>query len=498
MDMQQSTTYRRFGHALRLIGLAVILSGTVSACGASGSLATPTLPFRTATPFPTMTVRPAATVRPTTPPLPTSTSVPALPTAAPSPTLAPTAVALPSATVVAPSRPRAATFSAENAYRHVEELSISVGIRAAGSEAEVKAADYIAEQLGAMGYQISRQRFTISTFQDKGSRLNIDGDARTIETLVMQFSGSGRAEGLLMVGGQGSPSDFQNGVARGKIVLVERGNLTFQEKVKNAKAGGAVAVVIYNNVAQSAPMQGDLREAVDLPVIAINRDDGNYLKNLVERRGTVRARVETNLLMEQKPSFNVQAVTANAGSRRPIIVVGGHYDSVPAGPGANDNASGIGVMLELARLLAREQRAELRFVAFGAEEVGLIGSRAYVDQLTADERGRIVAMLNLDMVAVGPAIAVGGSDDLVALTLRQAEQLQLSRVVRLTNQRTGQSSDHVSFIAQNIPAVFIHRPDDPNYHTGQDRAQFVQPKSLQDIGTLSLYVLDQLIERLPA
>src|SRR5262249_56768081 len=81
------------------------------------------------------------------------------------------------------------------------------------------------------------------------------------------------------------------------------------------------------------------------------------------------------------------------------IVIGGHFDSVPAGPGANDNGSGTATTLELARVLAQAPtQFTLRFVAFDAEEIGLLGSSHYVAQLSDAERPSIVAVINLDLV----------------------------------------------------------------------------------------------------
>jgi aminopeptidase YwaD len=214
---------------------------------------------------------------------------------------------------------------------------------------------------------------------------------------------------------------------------------------------------------------------------------------VIEQRA-VRASLRVNVTTEQKPSQNVLAVASGSRARLPIIVVGGHFDTVPASPGANNNGSGVGVMLELARALAKEQRADLRFVAFGAQEIGLIGSKTYVDRLSTDEKGRLLAMINVDMLAVGPTLTFAGSDDLVARALAIAERLQVGKVSRLSAPRTSQS-DHVSFLNANLPALYVHRPDDPNYQTGQDRAQFIKNEALQNAGSVSLRLVEELLEK---
>ena len=87
-------------------------------------------------------------------------------------------------------------------------------------------------------------------------------------------------------------------------------------------------------------------------------------------------------------------------------MIGAHLDSVPLSPGANDNASGVATVLEVARLLAEVPTARsIHFVAFGAEELGLVGSGYYVATRTLSVRG----MVNLDMVGHGAQLLVSNS-----------------------------------------------------------------------------------------
>ena len=97
-------------------------------------------------------------------------------------------------------------------------------------------------------------------------------------------------------------------------------------------------------------------------------------------------------------SRNVIADYSRGGARR-VVMIGAHLDSVPAGPGANDNGSGTAAVLALAVQTARlEPSVNVRFAFWGAEEVGLVGSRAYVARLSRRERARIALYVNLDMI----------------------------------------------------------------------------------------------------
>jgi Zn-dependent M28 family amino/carboxypeptidase len=105
------------------------------------------------------------------------------------------------------------------------------------------------------------------------------------------------------------------------------------------------------------------------------------------------------------PAANVIADRAGDDPSR-VVVVCAHYDAVPGSPGADDNGSGVAAVLAVAQAVAAAPtHASVRFIAFALEEEGLLGSGEYVASLSREERGRIAAVLNLEMVgfrAAGP------------------------------------------------------------------------------------------------
>jgi Zn-dependent M28 family amino/carboxypeptidase len=217
----------------------------------------------------------------------------------------------------------------------------------------------------------------------------------------------------------------------------------------------------------------------------VSQADGATLRQAA-RSGNATVRVEVNATTEQSTGANVVA-TLSGGPQ--AIVIGGHIDSVAAGPGANDNASGTAVVLELARVMStRPTPYTLKFIGFDAEEIGLVGSAHYVSQLPEAEKRSIAAMINLDMVGVGDSSRIGGSDSLVRLAQLAASRTGLS--VGLLGE--GGGSDHSSFIRAGIPGLFIHRTNDPNYHSPNDRAQYVDPANLEIAGQLALDVVAAL------
>jgi aminopeptidase YwaD len=293
--------------------------------------------------------------------------------------------------------------------------------------------------------------------------------------------------GPLVYAGLGYADDFRNVNVRGRIALVERGEIRFSEKVQNAEAAGAVAVVVYNSA--EGPIQASLGSASRIPAVAIARADGVALR----RAGNVSVRLNVNGSVKETTAFNV--IGTLPGRTGDTLIFGGHYDSVPAGPGANDNGSGTGAALEAARVLAAQggHNLTLRFIAFGAEENGLLGSKAYVESLSAAQRRQVVAMINLDMVGVGDTWMVGGTRELQT-PVRAAGEGMGVRFRDLSADLNG-ASDHASFIAAGIPAVFIYSSDDPNYHSPNDKVEFVQPERLETAGKILLSLVAQLDRR---
>ena len=138
---------------------------------------------------------------------------------------------------------------------------------------------------------------------------------------------------------------------------------------------------------------------LSIPSVAGRLDSATALANGVEQGSTgITARMKVDWRPGTYPTSNVIAETPT-GDPDNVIVVGAHLDSVGVGPGINDNGSGSATILEIAEQVAKAKpRNKIRFIWFGAEEHGLLGSQAYVDSLPQSERDKIAAMLNFDMV----------------------------------------------------------------------------------------------------
>jgi len=199
------------------------------------------------------------------------------------------------------------------------------------------------------------------------------------------------------------PEDFPAAVS-GKIALVQRGTCAFVQKWANAEAAGALGIIIYNegnnDTRQNALFIDDAREA-KIPAVISSYKVGNELLQAYKQGKNPRVDFKVYGTFTDRFLPQVLAETRE-GDRNNVVVVGAHLDSVPEGPGINDDGSGTAELLSMAEEISRGHynlRQKIRFAWWGAEEEGLIGSRYYAKNLSQSEVDKIDVMLDYDMLA---------------------------------------------------------------------------------------------------
>jgi Peptidase family M28 len=198
-------------------------------------------------------------------------------------------------------------------------------------------------------------------------------------------------------------------------------------------------------------------------------------------------------------SWNVIATTTQPQLQpgQPYLVVGAHLDTVPQAPGAEDNASGISVLLELARLAAgTPPRLPVVFIAFGGEEPRgegdddhHFGSQKYVADMSARQRRSLEAMVSLDRIGVGSVVPVciGG---LEPPTVRRSLLRTAGRMDIPAQPCENQASDHWSFDKAGLPAARIGSTPYAEYHSAADLPGVVEPRQVTRVGRLMWEWLD--------
>ena len=449
-----------------LAGLGLLAAALVLACSGDGDPAGATT-----------TGSPPTTATATSQPAPAATAT-ATPEASPE-----TSPDTSSETERAPALelPRFSEPDAARAFADLRTLAVAIGPRAAGTEAERRAAEFIAGQFAAAGYDATLEEFE-ATFGSDDSSLAVNGEGSPISALALSGSPNGEATAPLVFAGLGDPADLAAPGVEGAIALLDRGILTFAEKASNAQAAGAIGVVIVNN--EAGLFRGALGEqpGLAIPVVGVTGEAGEALRALAA--GGTPVTVRADLARRTATSQNVVARLGDAACR---AYLGAHYDSVPQGPGANDNASGTALLIELARSNAVEG---LCYIAFGSEEVGLFGSRAYVsdhDVTAADW------MLNFDMVArIGGPVFIQGD---AGLAQRGSDlAAALGHAIPPGRFPANASSDHASFSQVGVPAITVTSGGADFIHTPQDAIDTVSIEDLAVLLDVATALLRDLLE----
>jgi Zn-dependent M28 family amino/carboxypeptidase len=372
--------------------------------------------------------------------------------------------------------------------RALQDVAIANdGNRSATSPGYLASLDYVENRLKRAGYTTKRVPFDFPKWTVNAPS-TVEETAPTARTfvedtdyIVAQFSAGADVTAAVVPtndieipppGGAGSgtsgceASDFPAETA-GAIALMQRGTCTFVDKYANAKAAGAVGAVIFNDGGdgREEPLATTSTAGIGIPTLMISNDIGESLYNEA-KAGATTMHIAVDATTTPNTEYNLIADTPRGKASR-TIVVGAHLDSVAEGPGINDNGSGSATILEIAEQMAKldqKPRNRVRFAFWGAEEAGLVGSTAYVQQLVASgEIKQVEANLNFDMVAspnfvrfvydgdnstgegsVGPA----GSGEIEAMFNRYFQKQGLATDPTPFDGR----SDYGEFILNEVPA----------------------------------------------
>jgi aminopeptidase YwaD len=186
------------------------------------------------------------------------------------------------------------------------------------------------------------------------------------------------------------------------------------------------------------------------------------------------------------PSVNVLATRGDVEAGEPWLAVGAHLDTVPQAPGAEDNASGIGSLLAIAEATQHTRtRLPLVLIAFGSEEPRgdgdahhHYGSRAYVAELTTQQRRSLRGMVSLDRVGVGAVLPIGSVSEPSPMRAELAEAAR-SAGVEAALETAQASSDHWSFVREGLPGVRLGGTSYGGYHDETDTSDVVDPTQLE-------------------
>jgi len=400
------------------------------------------------------------------------------------------------------------------------------------------------------GFQ--RYRVTDKIIEGPDNSLTINGvKLKTeIDFAPFAFSGNGIFHGEVVFAGYGFEinedslkwNDYAGIDIKGKIALIMRGDPEIEkttspfvryskdrDKVLEAKDMGALAVFLvsgksYDSEDKFEPLvKGDL--SVGIPAFHITRKVANQIlestkqtiedleKKLNERRKPQSALTaelvagQSDVIQTTVPTRNVvmQIQAKDPSLKNEYVIIGAHFDHLGMGGvgsgsrvpdtlgvhhGADDNASGVAMILELAHKLAassKNLKRSIAVIAFSGEEEGLLGSKWFVDSSKFDFK-KVNAMVNLDMVGrlnESSTIQIGGvgTAELFKKMIYAASDTTILKFI-LADEGYG-PSDHASFYGKNIPVLFISSGAHLDYHTPADSWDKINYEGMVKISDLS-------------
>lgn len=425
-------------------------------------------------------------------------------------------------------------LDAEMMLNHVRYLADDMlAGRETGEPGADSAAAYIEAHLRAFGLEPLfegdfRQPFEIVSTIRVGpkSKLSLQTPEGSHEPRIgadwypFSFSGSGEVTGRALQAGYGmDAAAFTKSDALQKIAVIDGStpegmsahggiDASLRRRAVLARESGATAVLITVEQIR-LPQAGETPKSIGIPAIQIVPNERT--KPLLKSE-YLRVALSADVQPVNVTGYNVGGLVRGNGDGSRLIVVGAHYDHLGLGGpgsldpdsnqphnGADDNASGTAVLVDLARnvkAMASELPADVAFVAFAGEEMGLLGSDHFAENAPFD-LANVVAMLNFDMVG---RLREGKLQVFGTETATEISDV-LDRAVDgsgLTLSRVGDGygpSDHTSFYARGVPVLHLFSGTHSEYHRPEDDWQLINAEGMAAVGEFALRIITDLAKR---
>lgn len=383
------------------------------------------------------------------------------------------------------------TFTSSTGWDHLETL-VDIGNRMAGSEGERAAAEATRDVFDEIGARNARlDEYDIQGWE-RGSSAVHAGDTEQ-DCIALPRSPSDAASGELVDVGYGLPEEYEDADIEGKVVMARSDVPEFydryihrREKYYYAVEGGAAAFIYRNHVEGQLPPTGSVGTAEDaigdVPAVGVSKEVGARLARRFEGEELT---VEVEADIHDATSQNIHAELGPDTDEQ--VLVTSHVDAHDIAEGAMDNGAGTAMIVQVAEALAaREDELDTRvhLIAYGSEEVGLVGSSHYADWADHDS---IKAILNNDGVGRGRTLSLmtHGFDAFgdAAGTVSERFDHPIETVPR-----QGPHSDHWPFVKWGVPGIHARSITDGEGrgwgHTFADTLDKVDPRDLREQAVL--------------
>lgn len=397
-------------------------------------------------------------------------------------------------------------YTSTETMDNLEVLCDEYGSRFGGTEGEQLAAEFFQKKMREYGLtNVHLEPFEYTGWKRGKVQLEITSPIRKeIPCISLPHSPAASLEGAIIDMGDGAPDDFDKRAQeiKGKVVMTTsvitpKGSKRWihrMEKYGRSVMAGAIGFIFVNHYPGYGPATGGIGDNYEgsIPGISISYEDGAFIRRLAKRKGDVQIRLNSTDRCEPMTSWNV--VGDLAGKKRPdqVVMLGSHYDGHDIAQGAGDPASGAVSVLEVARVLARyapDPDCTVRFVLWGVEEIGLIGSIEYA-RVHADDMSNYRFYLNMDGAGSSNMtrdIVLHEWPELDNLFNKWKDQMVLDFAI---GQRVHSFSDHFPFFLLGVPTGGIesanpHMEGRGYGHTHFDTVDKVSLINMREASTLA-------------
>jgi Zn-dependent M28 family amino/carboxypeptidase len=366
-------------------------------------------------------------------------------------------------------------LQSSEAYTNLETMTTKIGHRLTGSKNGEMGEQFAFDLLSSYGLETEFFSFKAESWARDSVYVRLVQNTDTLVPKVVTLAHSpvlANVDAELIDAGNGLRADFEalGESVKGKVVIFNIGiyprdsllsNLHRSEKTALAREFGAAGVIIVNKVEGGVLLTGTASvtgSLIEIPAVCVGFEDGQRIKEMLAN-GSMEAHIHCTNTSDMIEARNVIATIPGSTNADEIIALGGHLDSWDLSTGAIDNGVGIAAIIEVARTFAKlkvSPKRTIKFALFMGEEQGLLGSKAWVDDMVeSGDIENVRYMINLDMSGNTNGFNIFGRDamqDFADSIAAIASEIDTTFESRVAN-RVGLHSDHLPFLLEGIPVM---------------------------------------------
>ncbi len=399
-------------------------------------------------------------------------------------------------------------FVENRSYPVLQRLCDEAGGRLVGSPLNERAQQILIEELKKSGMTAKKEFFEIPGWvRGNDEVVMINPTKRVIKSVALGYvNATPTFEAQLIHGFSGQKEILDSINVKDKIVLIspdrpKKGEKPLRSQViRFAAENGAKAVLFINNrggglcLAGTASFQG---VPAAVPAFSVTKEEGLWLRRLLQKDKDVTLRIAVRSYCTPVKTSNI--VVRIPGEVKEKIVLGAHFDSWDLGQGSIDNGIGTAILFDVARLISQyhpQNHFTLEFVWFNGEELGLWGSKKYMERHKDDP---IVAMINMDMTGRPTGFNAMGFDGFLPFLEKLTQMLSGFQLDRGATSRPWTNSDHMPFLMNGIPvfslSAHLDKEQSSYYHSMGDTFDKVRADYLSQAAAVVAILASELANK---